>query len=83
MASPTFLSPSHSYHKSKLRLYKGMLRLYNQELNLLQEELAKGQIEQRCYDNAVAAIDHDRQHLQASITALSVTNVPVYKTEAA
>lgn len=76
MASPTFLTAFEPYHQSKLRLYAGMLKLCNQELNLLQEELAKGQIEQHCYDSAVAAIDHDRQHLQVSIAALSVTKVP-------
>ncbi|WP_162054546.1 hypothetical protein [Pontibacter pamirensis] len=76
MVPQTFITANETYHQSKLRLYTGMLKLCNQELNLLQEELAEGHIEQRCYDSAVAAIDHDRQHLQVSIAALSVTNVP-------
>lgn len=70
MASPQLI-PSVPLFESKLRLCEDLLLVYNIELLRLELKLKYGEIAQYAYDDCIAAIEHDKQHLKAEIVSLT------------
>lgn len=55
---------------SKLRICRDMLQAYNLELLELQRQLKTYQLEQSLYDECVAAIERDKQHIRSEMEGL-------------
>ncbi|WP_187261282.1 hypothetical protein [Pontibacter beigongshangensis] len=69
--------------ESKLRIFKDTLYILDLELRRLEVQLKHRDIDQFVYDDAVAAIENDKQHLCSEITKLTELKPSYLKTEAA